>query len=112
MRTPPRLKPTAYVFIVLLLGALEVSNYFLLQPAQSKSITNANRPAPAELLQVNQEMPLCFRPELSWLDPFLGFGHANGCAVYLVCAPLVVGILMLLILPHLVAEKRSEQGSL
>ena len=86
MGTRPTLSPTAYILIVLLLGALAVGNYFVLQQiTPTVSVGGAG--------YVYQHS-----------------GDALKFALYFfIGAPLFVGLLLLLILPRLVKTQAAEQ---
>lgn len=77
MPVRPTLKPLAFVLIVLFAGALAVGNYFILQQVQAGQCTE-------------------------WLSALVGNAAQLDCLYYFVGAPLVVGLLLILILPSLV----------
>jgi len=77
MAVRPTLKPLAFVLIVLFAGALAVGNYFILQQVQPGKCTD-------------------------WLSALPGGAPQLDCLYYFVGAPLVVGLLLILILPSLV----------
>lgn len=77
MALRPTLKPFAFILILLLLGAVAAGNYFVLQHVQAGQCTE-------------------------WLSALVGNAAQLDCFYYFVGAPLVVGLLLILILPSLV----------
>lgn len=77
MPVRPTLKPLAFVLILLLSGTLAAGNYFILQQVQPGACT-------------------------AWLSALTGGAPQLDCLYYFVGAPLVVGLLLILILPSLV----------
>lgn len=81
----PTLKPLAYVVIMLLAGALAAGNYWVLQQIEPGKCAD-------------------------WLLALTGSPSQFDCSYYFIGAPLIVGLLLLLILPNLVTggESKSE----
>ena len=79
MATRPTLKPLAFILILFLLGALAAGNYFVLPHVLAGTCTE-------------------------WLSALVGNARHLDCLYYFVGAPLVVGLLLVLILPFLVTS--------
>ena len=82
----PTLKPLAYVMIMLLAGALAAGNYWVLQQIEPGKCAD-------------------------WLFALTGSPSQFDCSYYFIGAPLIVGLLLLLILPNLVTgEEVKPEG--
>ena len=79
MATRPTLKPLAFILILFLLGALAEGNYFVLHQVLAGTCSE-------------------------WLSALVGNALHLDCLYYFVGAPLVVGLLLVLILPFLVTS--------
>lgn len=95
MATRAKLKPFAFILIILLLGGLAVGNYFVLIKAPFGTCTLGAVPEGADLQQYTQA--------LASLSACLNYGY------YFIGAPLAVGLLLLLALPNLIAGGGVEQ---
>lgn len=84
MPVRPTLKPLAFVLIALLSGVLAAGNYVILQQVQPGKCTD-------------------------WLSALPGGAPQLDCLYYFVGAPLVVGLLLILILPSLVTGEVLSQ---
>lgn len=84
MATRPALKLFAYLLIVLFMGALAAGNYVVLPHVQAGTCTE-------------------------WFSALTGNAVQVDCSYYFVGAPLIVGLLLLLLLPALVTTKALPQ---
>ena len=80
----PTLKPLAYIVILLLAGALAAGNYWVLQQIEPGKCAD-------------------------WLLALTGSSSQFDCSYYFIGAPLIVGLLLLLILPNLVTGGEIKQ---
>ena len=95
MSIRPKLKPFAYVLILLLSGALAAANYYMFVYAPFGKCTFGGVPPGADMAQITQG--------LETLSACINYGY------YFIGAPLVVGLLLLLILPRLVTSVATGQ---
>ena len=91
MSTRPKLKPFAYVLTLLLSGALAAANYYTFVYAPFGKCTFGGVPPGADMAQITQG--------LETLSACINYGY------YFIGAPLVVGLLLLLIVPRLVTSE-------
>lgn len=78
------LKPLAYVVILLLTGASAAGNYWVLQQIEPGKCAD-------------------------WLLVLTGSPYQFDCSYYFIGAPLLVGLLLMLILPNLVTSREGKQ---
>jgi hypothetical protein len=86
MSVRPKLKPFAYALILLLSGALAAANYYIFVNAPFGECSLGRVPPDADMSQMTQA--------LGMLPVCINYGY------YFIGAPLVVGLLLLLILPR------------
>jgi hypothetical protein len=98
MSARPKLKPFAYVLILLLSGALAAANYYVLVYVPFGTCTLGRVPPDADMSQMTQS--------LGMLSACINYGY------YFIGAPLVVGLLLLLILPRLVTSGATGEEKL
>jgi len=95
MSTRPKLKPFAYILILLLSGALAATNYYMFVYAPFGTCTLNGVPPDADISHMSQA--------LGMLSACINYGY------YFIGAPLAVGLLLLLILPRLVTSVATGQ---
>jgi len=95
MSIRPKLKPFAYILILLLSGALAATNYYMFVYAPFGTCTLNGVPPDADISQMSQA--------LGMLPVCINYGY------YFIGAPLAVGLLLLLILPRLVTSVTTGQ---
>jgi hypothetical protein len=95
MSIRPKLKPFAYILILLLSGALAATNYYMFVYAPFGTCTLSGVAPDADISQMSQA--------LGMLSACINYGY------YFVGAPLAVGLLLLLILPRLVTSVATGQ---
>jgi len=90
----PKLKPSAYIVILLLSGALAAANYYMFVYAPFGTCTLGSVPPDADMSQVTQALGV--------LSACINYGY------YFIGAPVVVGLLLLLIVPRLVTSEATR----
>jgi hypothetical protein len=91
MSTRPKLKPLANILILFLSGALAAANYYMFVYAPFGKCTFGDVPPGADMAQITQG--------LETLSACIHYGY------YFIGAPLVIGLLLLLIVPRLVTSE-------
>lgn len=94
----PKLKPFAYVLILLLSGVLAAANYYVLVYVPFGPCTLGRVPPDADMSQMTHA--------LGMLSSCINYGY------YFIGAPLVIGLLLLLILPRLVTSAATGEEKL
>lgn len=95
MSTRPKLKPSAYILILLLTGALAATNYYMFVYAPFGTCTFSEVVPGTDLARLTQAPGM--------LSACINYGY------YFLGAPVVIGLLLLLILPRLLTSVVAGQ---